>query len=155
MRNISACLSHKSDEWCTPSKLYNRFMIKGYFDPCPMNRDFDGLSISWKDKNFVNPPYSNIAKWVDKALLEFSLNKVVVMLLPARTDTQWFKKLYLNGYCRITFIEGRLRFNDLNSAPFPSMFVTLDRNINNFGCFCQINYMSRVEMESFIKGERN
>ena len=30
------------------------------FDPCPLNDnpEIDGLSIQWKDMNFINPPYS-------------------------------------------------------------------------------------------------
>ena len=152
MRNIEACLSHKSDEWATPLKLYNRFMINGYFDPCPMNHDFDGLCIPWKAKTFVNPPYSCIDKWVDKALTELSNGNVIVMLLPARTDTQWFKKLFLNGHCRITFVEGRLKLNDLNSAPFPSMFVTLDRRFVEYGFFKSIQYMTKRDLEKFIQG---
>ena len=45
------------------------------------------------------------------------------MLLPARTDTQWFHEYCLRG--EIRFLRGRLCFNDqrLKRAPFPSMIV--------------------------------
>ena len=46
---------------------------------------------------------------------------VVVMLLPARTDTKWFHD-YIYGKAEIRFVKGRLKFGDSrNSAPFPSM----------------------------------
>lgn len=45
------------------------------------------------------------------------------MLLPARTDTQWFHE-YIYGHAEIRFIKGRLKFgNAQNNAPFPSMIV--------------------------------
>lgn len=47
------------------------------------------------------------------------------MLIPARTDTKAFKMLYEYG-SEITFITGRLRFNDAGPAPFPSMLVKLE-----------------------------
>lgn len=47
-----------------------------------------------------------------------------VMLLPARTDTQWFHDYILNPKREIRFIRGRLKFGGAkNSAPFPSMVV--------------------------------
>lgn len=49
--------------------------------------------------------------------------ELVVMLLPARTDTKWFHE-YCYGKAEIRFIKGRLKFGDgKNSAPFPSMLV--------------------------------
>ena len=48
---------------------------------------------------------------------------MVVMLLPARTDTAWFHD-YVMEATEIRFIRGRLKFGDaVNSAPFPSMVV--------------------------------
>lgn len=72
---------------------------------------------------FCNPPYGRtISDWVEKAYEE-SRNSLVVMLLPARTDTRWFHDFILNK-AEIRFIRGRLKFgNAKNSAPFPSMIV--------------------------------
>jgi hypothetical protein len=42
-------------------------------------------------------------------------------LLPARTDTKWFRE-YILGKAEIRFIKGRLKFGDSeHSAHFPSM----------------------------------
>lgn len=117
--------SKKSDNWATPKMIYNFFINQGYFDPCPLNSNFNGLEIEWKEKNFVNPPYSKIKQFVEKAILEHKKGKEVVLLIPARTDTQYFKKL-INYGCDITFITGRLHFNENNSAPFPSCYINLN-----------------------------
>ena len=114
----------KTDDWKTPSVLYHRYIDAGYYDPCPYQASFDGLSIEWKDKNFVNPPYSELKKWIIKAIEEAKKGKSVVLLIPSRTDTKAFEMLYRFG-CVFRFILGRLRFNDSAPAPFPSVLVFL------------------------------
>ena len=54
-----------TDEYKTAEWLMKIF--QGWFDPCPMDPSFDGLEISWEDRNFVNPPYSEKPKWIKKA----------------------------------------------------------------------------------------
>ena len=73
---------------------------------------------------FCNPPYGReIGLWVKKAYEESEKGQLVVMLLPARTDTKWFHD-YILGKAEIRFVRGRLKFGDsTNSAPFPSMVV--------------------------------
>lgn len=83
----------KSDVHITPDRIFD--MIKEYwgyeksdiFDPCPLDPTFDGLDISWKDVNYVNPPYTLLSEFVQKALEERP--KKTVMLLPAKTDQPW------------------------------------------------------------------
>ena len=76
------------------------------------------------ERVFLNPPYSQIAKWVEKAYREGTKdNTVVVMLIPSRTDTKYFHN-YILHRSEIRFIKGRLHFNESkNNAPFPSMVV--------------------------------
>jgi len=76
------------------------------------------------EKNYVNPPYSQLKKWINKAIEEHKKGKQITLLIPARTDTKAFMKLVRYG-SKITFIIGRLHFNESNPAPFPSMLVTL------------------------------
>lgn len=74
---------------------------------------------------FCNPPYgSEIKKWVEKSFRESQKdNTIVVMLIPARTDTSYFHDFILHR-AEIRFIKGRLKFGDSkNAAPFPSMIV--------------------------------
>lgn len=81
---------------------------------------------------FCNPPYSRRGKdkpgqedWIKKAAEEGSRpGAVVVMLIPARTDTLAFHE-YIYHKAEIRFIKGRLRFRvdgkAGDAAPFPSM----------------------------------
>lgn len=122
MNNV--LFSKKSDNWKTPTLLYNEYMSLGYFDPCPLNSNFDGLKIDWKEKNFVNPPYSKIKEFVKKSIEEHKKGKEITLLIPGRTDTKYFRELVDYG-CYIIFVTGRLHFNESNSAPFPSCYVIL------------------------------
>lgn len=132
--------SSNSDNWCTPKVIYDSYINKGYFDPCPLNSEFNGLEIEWKQKNFVNPPFSKIKEFVDKSIIEFNKGKKVVLLIPARTDTKYYKKLVDFG-CTIIFITGRLHFNNSNSAPFPSCYIILNGKTTQ--CF----WRNRIEGE--------
>lgn len=82
----------------------------------------NGLTGQWEGHIWCNPPYGRVIKdWVFKAQQHYDL---VVMLLPARTDTKWFHELVL-PYADVQFIKGRLKFGDSKTAaPFPSMIVT-------------------------------
>lgn len=117
-------LSKNSDDWSTPKYIYDQALEKGMFDPCPLLSSVDGLRIEWGEINFVNPPYSNLKAWIEKSIEQSKKGKKVLLLIPARTDTKAFKMLFDYG-STISFITGRLRFNEANSAPFPSMLVDL------------------------------
>ena len=75
-------------------------------------------------KVFCNPPYSQISKWVQKAYEESHKDgTIVVLLIPARTDTRYFHD-YILHRSEIRFIRGRIKFSDAkHNAPFPSMIV--------------------------------
>ena len=121
---LKALISHASDEWATPKYIYDQAMAKGMYDPCPIGGSKNNLKSDWGKSNFVNPPYSQLLKWVEKSIEQHRKGKSVILLIPARTDTKAFRLLYEYG-SDITFITGRLRFNDAGPAPFPSMLVRL------------------------------
>ena len=82
-----------------------------------------------KENLYINPPFSQLSKWVDMAIGCAQRGCSVWLLMPARTDTKYFKKL-ANFRCNIWFFTGRLHFNDeKNSAPFPTMLVLLRDDI--------------------------
>ena len=88
-------------------------------------KEQNGLAQEWKGICWCNPPYGReIGKWVEKAYRSaMTGDALVVMLLPARTDTRWFHD-YIYDKAQIRFVRGRLKFGDSkNSAPFPSMIV--------------------------------
>lgn len=128
--NLKGVFSHESDHWKTPKKLYDAFMSAGYTDPCPLHCKENNLENMYMfEKLFINPPFSQMSKWVDKAIFWAIHGCDVWLLMPSRTDTKYFKKL-ADMRCQIFFFIGRLHFNDAKqSAPFPTMIVRLNSEI--------------------------
>lgn len=119
----------QSVEWATPAHVYEELHREFAFDfdPCPLGGDVDGtapLFSPWAGRRvFCNPPYSNIRKFLDRAL-EADL---AVFLIPARTDTRWFHDVCLPFAREIRFVRGRLKFGGAKTgAPFPSMIVVFE-----------------------------
>lgn len=134
-----AFFSSKTDLWATPQWLFDKLNEEFQFtlDPCAtqdnakcklfFTKDDDGLRQSWKGhKVFCNPPYGReLPHWVQKAYAESCQpDTIVVLLIPARTDTRWFHEYIYGRAKEIRFLKGRLKFGAAtNSAPFPSMVV--------------------------------
>jgi site-specific DNA-methyltransferase (adenine-specific) len=78
-----------------------------------------GLDKEWGARNWCNPPYSDIKRWVQQARREQLKGNMTVMLIPARTDTAFFHDhIYNRPDVEIRFVRGRLKFGDSkNSAP--------------------------------------
>ena len=141
--------SSASVEWGTPKAFFDELDKEFHFnlDPCAteqnhkcdkyFTKEDDGLTQNWGGSRvFCNPPYgrSLTEKWVKKCYEEsLKPNTLVVMLIPARTDTRWFHD-YIYHKAELRFIRGRLRF-ELNgitqdSATFPSMIVIFGGKTN-------------------------
>jgi phage N-6-adenine-methyltransferase len=134
--------SSKTDLWETPQDLFDKLdkefgftldacaipsnaKCKEYFTP-----EQDGLSQPWFGVVWCNPPYGRqIGRWVRKAYYASTSGCAdVVMLLPARTETQWFQD-YIYHRAEVRFIRGRLRFSGATqNAPFPSMIVVFRKS---------------------------
>jgi phage N-6-adenine-methyltransferase len=134
----SGVMSSIRQDWATPTQLFKMLDAEFHFtldvcaDPgnakCAEFFTQDALERHWvplKDGPvWCNPPYGReIGKWVERGYRESRGYFTVVMLLPARTDTQWFHEYCLKG--EIRFLRGRLNFDDTRRAraPFPSMIV--------------------------------
>lgn len=99
----------------------------------------DGLSHSWQgERVFMNPPYGDaMGVWMEKAYTEAGKNCLVVCLIAARTDTQWWHD-YVMRASQIRFIKGRVPFKRDESGahadkpksipPFPSCVVVFPGN---------------------------
>ena len=139
--------SSETPEWYTPPDIINR-VVNAFgvidLDPCSplipnvpavqcFTKDDNGLSQEWFGRVYMNPPYGNeIANWIDHLCQEWDAGRMseAIALVPARTDTEWFRKLRRFPRC---FIWGRLKFvGGDNSAPFPSMLVYLGANLDKF-----------------------
>lgn len=139
-------LSSEDMTWETPQDFFDGLNKEFNFtlDPCATpetakckkfyTKEDDGLKQDWSgERVFCNPPYGTAIKdWVKKCWEEAQNdNTLVVMLIPARTDTIYFHK-YIYPLAEIRFIKGRLKFGGKQkgsgSAPFPSMLVIFDSN---------------------------
>ena len=111
----------KNQEWETPDEIYT-----------PLDKEFgftvdvaasainhkcsrylterdNGLLVSWVGNTcWLNPPYRQVGKWVKKAYLESLNGVVVVCLVQARTNTNWWHDYCMKGEVR--FIRGRPKF---------------------------------------------
>lgn len=93
-------------------------------DPCDSGNDWLGLPHSfnlgdngllkdWKYNTFVNPPYGkeNENKWIIKCREELAKHNEnhYFILLPAKTESDWFSRLFLFSDVRI-FLRPRVSF---------------------------------------------
>ena len=119
---ITACLSHNSDDWKTPTEIYNKFMKAGYIDCFKYQSEEDETKNEYKNqKLFINPPFSKM-KQITPWIIKQARKNIVALLIPARTDTNYFHEL-IKLHPTIYFIKGRLHYNDSNCAPFPILLV--------------------------------
>lgn len=146
-----ALLSSKNMGWCTPADFFSELDQEFHFnlDPAATDKSAkcaryftpadDGLKADWGGcRVFCNPPYGRqINEWVRKGYEESKKpGTLVVMLIPARTDTSYFHDYIFHGKAdEVRFIRGRLTFTDEDgnptkdakgrpcSAPFPSAVV--------------------------------
>jgi len=134
-----ALFSSNSNEWETPQDLFDELNEEFNFtiDVCATKqnakcdiyytKEDDALALFWSvgignGWKWMNPPYGReLKEWIKRA----SMERKVVALIPARTDTKYFHEyIYKKKNTEIRFIKGRLKFsNSKNSAPFPSMIV--------------------------------
>ena len=134
----------KSQTHITPQRVYE--IIKdtwGYsqgqmYDPCPSSYNKEsyatpnGLFGDWKEINYVNPPYEvkTLTKFVIKAIEEAKKGRVSIMLLPTKTDQDWFHDLIIKNYYQIKYIRKRLKFVNNNQSSMNSHFLVKIINLN-------------------------
>lgn len=140
----AALLSSNNLSWCTPPELFKELDQEFHFDLDPAATDKsakcakyytpadDGLKKDWGGyRVFCNPPYGrHIQEWVRKGYEESQKpGTLVVMLIPARTDTSYFHDYIFGGKAdEVRFLRGRIKFTDedgnaKDSAPFPSAVI--------------------------------
>lgn len=134
-----ALFTSRSDEWETPPELYRALDDEFHFtvDLCASDenhlceryytKDRSGMDADLSgERVFCNPPYGkrSTREWMKKCY-ECGAD-VVVMLIPARTDTKAFHE-YVYRKAEIRFLQGRLTYGMggvfKNRSPFPSMIV--------------------------------
>jgi phage N-6-adenine-methyltransferase len=132
----------KSDEWETPDWLFraldaefgldydaaasesNNKCPNWTADICAANLRLDEYFPNWRV--FCNPPYSNIQLFVNVLLARPGFS---IMLLPVRTDSDWFHQLKESQRVQLRFFRKRIAFC-LDSKPagsprFASMIAVI------------------------------
>ena len=130
----------RSDAWETPPPLLARLREEFPFDldaaASPENaicdnfitQEQDALVTPWDGSVvFCNPPYSKLPVFTARALDQSQAHQnTVVLLIPAYTDTKWWRDRCLPA-TEIRFLIGRLKFWEAgvarDSARFPSAVV--------------------------------
>jgi len=139
MKGHKQLTSSQKDEYGTPCWLFDQLdrMFQFTLDPCatPGNTkvlsqfftaEENGLAHSWAgERVFMNPPYSQIKKWMHKAHSEWEINNtLVVALVPNRSCTQWYHRYVHGSAALVQPIEGRIQFDGGEGpATFPSIIV--------------------------------
>ena len=131
-----------SDHQETPPDLYNNLHAEFNFDfdPCPLHGElkFDGLLIDWGKSNFVNPPWSDIARWVIKAREECIKGNQSVLLVPCRMNAAYWHNYILNTCSEIRFIKGRVAFGEYiklgQGAPIPLCIIVFNPSYLKTNC---------------------
>lgn len=124
-----------SEEWETPDNVYLPLAEEFVFDRDVaassqnaktlsfFSKSEDGLLQEWTGTCWMNPPFGRQLKhWVIKAYESSEKGAVVVCLLPAKTNTNWWHDYCMKG--EIRFLRGRPKFNGAkHGLPFPLAIV--------------------------------
>jgi hypothetical protein len=132
-RKAKLLIGKRNDHVATPKALLEVLtnIHKFDFDPCPLHHTVDGLhpTTEWGKSNFVNPPYSNIEKWVMRGVQEMHKGNKSVFLITARTNTgYWCEHVFPNAH-QILFFNKRVKFEGQDfkdTFPIPLALVTFD-----------------------------
>lgn len=99
----------QADHWQTPPHILDKvseFFDGLWTDPCPANPTFDGLSIIWPSRTYINPPFSQYREW---ALHGRQQTSEQIWMSHHNHDTQWWNLLECDAMCllydRVKFID--------------------------------------------------
>ncbi len=121
-------------EWWSPPEMVG---VLGPFDldPCAgpetclarqnISLPVDGLLDEWHGRVWLNPPYNDIAPWMDR----LASHGDGIALVFARTDTAWFQEAVFGRASALLFLRGRVAFvrpgadGRRSHSPAPSVLV--------------------------------
>jgi len=92
-----------------------------------ISEEQDAMRVSWSGACWLNPPYGrgySLSAWVRRANEQAKNGCIVVMLIPARTNTEWW-----HTYCQpaeVRFVRGRPKFGGAKyGLPWPLAIVIM------------------------------
>jgi hypothetical protein len=124
----------KNDVWLTPLEIIRAL---GEFDLDPCGEKYHptaktiftekGLEQDWFGRIWLNPPYSEVGKWLDKLK-----SNIGIALVFARLDTKWAQSI-LPVVTKIFIPKGRIAFLKGDStlkqnAGAPSMLLSFNED---------------------------
>lgn len=97
----------------------------------------NGLAQSWENEVcWCNPPYGkDVVKWIKKALQESKRGATTVLLIPCKTNTNWWHDFVI-PFAEIRFLRGRVAFvypngeQSKQALPWPLAFVIYRPNVD-------------------------
>ena len=140
MASFKGKFDSAKQDWETPQDLFDTVNAEFNFTldaaasatNCKVSNYFteadNGLEQSWGNHTvWLNPPYGDgkakIVDWVRKAYNESLTGATTVMLIPARTNTNWFHDICLQ-YGEVRFVRGRPKFgNATHGLPQPLCYI--------------------------------
>ncbi len=141
MSKFSDRFASAKQDWETPQELFDSVNDEFHFTldaaaslsntkvkDCFLTEADDALQTGWGNNIvWLNPPYGArtkaVSDWVKKAWTESQNGATVVMLIPARTNTNWFHDFCL-AKGEVRFIRGRPKFGDAeHGLPQPLCLV--------------------------------
>lgn len=122
MAKFSGQFESDNKDWETPDYLFDELDKEFGFDvdvcanskntKCSVyfTKEKNGLAQNWSKYHacWMNPPFGDKKKWIQKAYDESQKGTTVVCLVPARTNTNWWHDYCMKG--EIRFIRGRVIF---------------------------------------------
>lgn len=121
------------DEWRTPPFVFEFLHRRHRFDidlaatkenallPCEYLTAADNaLTHEWgriATAGYLNPPYSNVDPWLEKAIEEARRGFTTVCLLPAPNGEDRYGRFVFDAASEVLFITGRLSFLDPQGRP--------------------------------------
>ena len=80
----------------------------------------DGLKQEWRQDFYGNFPYSEVAKWIEKAYiqhLKWNVNGLILCF--SKTETKWWHS-YVQGKAEVHFVKKRINFWKNGKIPIKS-----------------------------------
>ena len=75
-----------------------------------LDEELNAFNVQWDEDFFMNPPYSEINKWMERAYLQHVKHNVnALVLVFAKTSTKWWHQ-WVENKAEIHFQKGRIRF---------------------------------------------
>ena len=123
MAEFRSKFSSANQDWETPAELFAPLDAEFQFTldaaaadtnakaPKWFTVEDNALAIPWGagERVWLNPPYKEVGKWVRKAHEESCRGNLIVMLIAAKTNTNWFHDFILK-HAEVRFIRGRPKF---------------------------------------------